>query len=121
VTRFLALLWDDRDAGSLEFAARTRERVMEDRGWATVTDHTGLAVYIDQAHGCTQEAIELQRGAGVILGTLFKRSTGSADNVERTLCIGDQTSADILRTQGRSLIDANWGSYLLFLRHPEVR
>jgi asparagine synthase (glutamine-hydrolysing) len=119
MTQFLALIWDDREAESLASAARVRQNVCSRPDWSTLTDHTGLAVYVHHPQGSTHGSIALRPDVGTILGTLFKRATGSDRSVERTRSFGERETADIVSTEGRSLIDTHWGSYLLFLRRPE--
>lgn len=121
MTQFVALVWDDRDATSLAVASRARERVTDRRDWSALTDHAGLAIYIRQRQPSSQQTILLQQDAGVILGTVFDRSASPIDAVERTPSIDARTTADILRTNGQSLVESHWGSYILFLRRPQER
>ncbi|MFC4308608.1 asparagine synthase-related protein [Steroidobacter flavus] len=119
MTRFLALVWDDRDLESSEGASRMRRQVMNGSDWLVATDHAGLAVYIHQKSASSRRPISLQQDTGVILGTLFRRSTSAMEPAERRLTIDERQSADIRRTHGRSLVDSDWGSYILFLRRSQ--
>jgi asparagine synthase (glutamine-hydrolysing) len=116
--RFIALVWDDRDFEAKRCALNKRTRVINAPGWATAMDCNGLAVFFHQAHREHQKPIPLHHQAGVILGILFKRATDAPNATERRSSIGERQTADILHSHGRSLIDSDWGSYVLFLRGP---
>lgn len=118
MTRFIALVWDDRDVDSVRYALSTRQRVMDSYGWTTATDGAGLTIFVYQTvDAVLHKPVPLSGGAGIILGTLFNRSA-MTHSAQRKLTIGEKQTADILRSRGRSLIESGWGSYILFLRRP---
>jgi asparagine synthase (glutamine-hydrolysing) len=120
MTRFISLVWDDGDVESVRCASNARQRVMESRGWQISTDGAGLAVFFHQTRGC-QTPTPLHHEAGVVVGTLFDRSTDASHAAEHESTIGEQQSTDILRSHGKSLVESHWGSYILFLRRVPER
>lgn len=121
MTRFVALVWDDRDAESVRCASNARQLVMASRGWEISTDADGLAVFFFQTRTDPQRPTALHHESGVILGTVFSRSRVGSDTAGHHLAIGEQQTTDILRSHGRSLAESHWGSYILFLRYPAER
>jgi asparagine synthase (glutamine-hydrolysing) len=116
MTRFIALVWDDRDFDSVQQASSTRRLIMESLNWHSATDRAGLAVFVHPPESAQQRPIPLHQDAGIVLGTLFKRSSRSSERAERRSTITERQTNDMLRTRGRSLIESDWGSYILFLR-----
>ncbi|WP_116810934.1 asparagine synthase-related protein [Steroidobacter cummioxidans] len=118
MVRFLAIVANHLYQQSMQWASSLHQRMKDAAAWEALTDHGGLTVYVHRTCDSSRQSIALYQNAGVILGTLFKRSTDVSDSERRWMIEARQTM-DILRTNGRSLLQTDWGSYLLFLRCPE--
>jgi asparagine synthase (glutamine-hydrolysing) len=119
MTRFVAFVWDERDAEALAQASMIRQSLIDAQGWVCVTDRAQLALYMPHPSVARTPPIHLYQEAGIILGTLFNRAAYADHGTEPLRLITEHETREIVRTQGRSVIDRHFGSYVLFLRHPE--
>ena len=113
--RYVAFVWNDRDAAAGEAARALLERHWTTaRHWSVGLRGRGVEVrHVGAGMGCSS-AHELTDGAGVVLGTLFE---SSEDGVSRAApqALGEAQSRAIADTDGRHLIESFWGRYVAFL------
>src|SRR5579862_3962703 len=116
--RYVAFVWNDRDAVGRESARRLLERHSRmARQWRTGLHGKGVEVRYVRAAADSSTAYELTEGGGVVLGTLFARTP---EEVSRAApqALGEADSRAMLDTNGRHLIEEFWGRYVAFL-HDE--
>jgi len=115
VHRFIALAWNvadpERTAVAEEVSTRIRARLAT---WTGAFEADGLMVLHSGAHAKASRVYALDRGAGVVLGTLFRR--GSEEEAIGGDAFGPRETGLILKTRGRHLTMAYWGRYVAFLR-----
>jgi len=116
VHRFIALAWNvadpERTAVAEEVSARIRAKLAT---WTGAFEADGLMVLHSGAHAKASRVYELDRGAGVVLGTLFRR--GSEEEAIGGDAFGPRETGLILEARGRHLAVAYWGRYVSFLHH----
>lgn len=61
--------------------------------------------------------ILLDRGLGVVMGTLFSRDACSG-SAKRLRTLNPDITRRVAQTQGRELVEAYWGRYVAFLHDP---
>lgn len=76
-------------------------------GWAVVLEAEQYAVLAEP----DTEMVELHDQGGVIIGRIWERSEAAP----RQQQLGPQVSAEMRRTQGRSLLTAFWGAYVALI------
>ena len=121
--RYISCVYDPTSASAEEMAIQLKRRLHTiNHAWTTVLDRAGLMVY------CTGSSYEgggpvLLSGAdGIILGTLFETNRSAHDDTaRRTTVLDAKTSSCVIATNGKSLINSHWGSYVLFLKPPHAR
>jgi asparagine synthase (glutamine-hydrolysing) len=120
VFRYIALVWNNRDPAASAAGQRLSERLQLGlREWRMAVQQSGLVVFYAGARAGSSEPYLLQRGAGVVLGKLFARSSAAhsddASSRPQPLALGAELSAKVLATRGRHLIEHYWGRYVAFL------
>ncbi|MGA7537644.1 MAG: asparagine synthase-related protein [Steroidobacteraceae bacterium] len=113
--RYVAFVWNDRDA-----TAREAARALLERHWTVAPEWRvalrgrGVEVRYVRARTDSSQAYEVADSGGVVLGTLFARSAeGVSTAAPRRL--GEADSRAIADTNGRQLIEDFWGRYVAFL------
>jgi asparagine synthase (glutamine-hydrolysing) len=121
VFRYVAFIWNDRDAAKRESAASLlQHHATMARGWCTALRGKGVEVRYLRADTDTSLVYELADGDGAVLGNLFARSEqGVSRPAPRQL--GEADSRAMLDTNGRHLIEDFWGRYVAFLHDREAR
>jgi asparagine synthase (glutamine-hydrolysing) len=113
--RYFAFAWNEHSSHASASAHLLERRWRESaRAFAPCFSAGGLTVYI--SHGPQARCVHhLADGQGVIVGSLFDRS--HEENATRTCgpLLSEFQSTRIVRTGGRRLIEAYWGSYVAFL------
>ena len=117
---YLCLTWDRLDGG----AAKTADSIAaqletQTPHWEIRFQKPGVRLYLPTAHRDSRHLLRLRNGAGLVVGTLFPSSTGPhTSSCSSTCSLAPHEEANILRSEGRSLIRTHWGSYVLFLSDP---
>jgi asparagine synthase (glutamine-hydrolysing) len=124
---YVALVWDPHDSRAAANALAMQSRLRETQpDWHAVLDSNGISLSCNVAPGVRDTGDEnvylLQRGRGVVLGTVFPRSyvdefqDGSSPAPVK---FDEDASEQLVRSAGRDLIDRYWGSYVAFLNCPD--
>lgn len=110
---FLALAWNCQDHRARETALRFSGKLCEP--WRTLLSTDGLRVYGLPPTEPGLRSYVLPAAAGVVLGKLF---TTNPDDTHRIVDSGptDRVAQEIVRTDGRYLIENCWGGYVALLR-----
>ncbi len=117
--RYVAFVWNDAEVAERETAQRLIRRLTAGAPeWQISVRRGGLAVFHAGARAGSLEPRVLSDGTGVVLGTLFSRASGSAGSVVAPQVFTPVESAEILKSQGRRLIECYWGRYVAFLHDP---
>jgi asparagine synthase (glutamine-hydrolysing) len=116
--RFLAIIWDASDGQRSVFANRLlRDIRVKRRDFSPILSRSGVDVLC--AGNGTSDVHELQREAGVILGTVFYRladtspmSDGDGFASPERAVFDEKATAKVVASEGRTLISSFWGSYV---------
>jgi len=113
--RYVAFVWNERDAAAREAAQGLLQRhAAAGQGWTVAVRGKGLEVRYAGADGGACAAHLLSEEGGAVLGTLFARSQeGVSTAAPRDLAPAD--SRAMLDSNGRHLIESFWGRYVAFL------
>lgn len=118
--RYVALIWDPRDARQVDAAqAATRRLKAAASQWQEALDRAGLLVLCTDIHSGSLEPHTLAGRSGVVLGSLFTRKSDLADDAPAARCDLDemQTTA-IVDSHGEWLVRNAWGNYVAFICDP---
>jgi len=118
--RYVALIWDPRDARQVDTAqAATRRLKAAASQWQEALDRVGLRVLCTDVEPGSLEPHVLAGRAGVVLGSLFTRKSDLADDTPAARCDPDeaQTTA-IVDSHGEWLVRNAWGNYVAFICDP---
>lgn len=113
---YIALAWPRHNASATATANRVREVLRHTpNAWNDIFQADGLIVCARKAVDPAMRAYVLPNNAGVIFGRIF--STSHPDHhIQDT----DLDSAEIVRSQGRKLVQDYWGAYVAILRPPDT-
>jgi asparagine synthase (glutamine-hydrolysing) len=113
--RYLAFVWNDRDAAARESARSLLQRQAAAGGhWRVGLRGQGVEVRYLRGATDTSGAYELAEGDGVVLGDLFARSPEGVSSAAPAR-LGSADSRALLDTNGRHLIESFWGRYVAVL------
>ncbi|MGH8290129.1 MAG: asparagine synthase-related protein [Steroidobacteraceae bacterium] len=113
--RYVALVWNDRDAAAREAARALLERHWPvAQNWRVGLRGRGIEVRYVRARTDSSQAYEVADSGGVVLGTLFARSAEGVSTAAPQ-ALGEADSRAIVDTNGRHLIEEFWGRYVAFL------
>jgi asparagine synthase (glutamine-hydrolysing) len=118
--RYVALIWDPRDARQGDAAqAATRRLKAAASPWQEALDRAGLRVLCTDIHPGSLEPHMLAGRTGVVLGSLFMRKSDLADDTPAARSDLDemQTTA-IVDSHGEWLVRNAWGNYVAFISDP---
>jgi asparagine synthase (glutamine-hydrolysing) len=118
--RYVALIWDPRDARQVDAAQGATRRLKAAASyWQEALDRAGLRVLCADVRPGSLEPHVLAGRAGVVLGSLFTRKSDLADDAPAARCEPDeaQTMA-IVESQGEWLVRNAWGNYVAFICDP---
>ena len=120
--RYVAVCWDPSSTSELEAANIVMRRLHgPSRPWTLALDRPGLKVSYTGHSYQTGDVIPLFQHKGIALGTVFQsNANGRGGCSQRVIKLDEGTSAEVIRTSGRSLISTHWGSYVLFLPSSET-
>lgn len=114
--RFFATVWDPTDSQATAHAERISRRVLEFYGPSgAVIRNRGLVVHWAGVRSRASEAYLLSEQQGVVLGKVFSRNFDAASHGE-SITFDQWTTAALLRSKGRSLIERFWGRYVAFIQ-----
>jgi asparagine synthase (glutamine-hydrolysing) len=112
--RYVALVWNLASEQQSRTAESLAERLCA-RQWTQSFNSAGLRVYCKDLSP-TLRALPLANEAGVVLGTLFERSSAiDDDSPPRRASLTVRSSESILSSRGQWLIDNCWGNYVAFM------
>jgi asparagine synthase (glutamine-hydrolysing) len=119
--RYFAAIWNPDDQNEATRAASLTSRVRALYGETGVAlRHDGLAVHWTDARTRATEAKLLEPDHGVILGKVFSQRRDSFDRYERA-SFDHRTTAEILGTRGKFLVERFWGRYVAIIRDGTKR
>ena len=114
--KYIAMVWKEDDSSATQAAEFVRNKIQRgSTSWEMAYKSKGLTVLHsgedrERMHACT-----LKNEGGVVLGKLFKTSTGG-DHLSIGSIIGEGESQRMLKTSGKHLIEHYWGRYVAFLK-----
>lgn len=114
--RYIAYTWNSADKIQREAAQLIATRLQGRKHLSMILQADGLRVFCTREQTKAQRCHLLQGGKGVVLGIIFHGCTSEASVCGR---FSDSQTQQIVRTEGRHLIDAFWGSYVAFICAPE--
>lgn len=109
--RYLALIWQPSDAHGARAAVSTELSLRCDSAWQTAYEAPGVLVAHRAAKHGAPQLHRLAASAGIILGSLFHRSSEGPSRPCASTFTDDETRR-IMDTGCRHLIERYWGSYL---------
>ncbi len=119
--RYLALAWNDADPHQRETAERLSLSIEQDSSnWTKVVRTSGLRVYVNGRRAEADQIHVLERGQGVVVGTVFQRVNGHDSCGSDALAACGLKAESIVKSEGRALIHGYWGRYVAFVRNREV-
>jgi asparagine synthase (glutamine-hydrolysing) len=115
--RYLAIAWNNQEPGQSERAQALCLRAQRPSlALQVVLNRRGLMVLCANSNAGAYVAHPLTRDAGVVLGLLYRRhSDVENDSPNPPVSLNESDSADILRTEGRALVNNYWGDYVAVL------
>lgn len=112
--RLMAIVWNresiKHDRRAADLLIRIRSSFPD---WKCALHVPGLSVFHSGEEGEAWKAYPLRHRHGVILGTLFTQDTSDGGYCENT-CFDDRETNEILRSNGRHLLEHYWGRYVAF-------
>jgi len=122
--RYVAFRWNEKSASATETARAFIRRLTANSDlalqWRPALALPGLEIHIAGTRGDTFQSYPLRANAGVVLGTLYERTTKTT-GVCSHASFSQEDSARIVRSGGRELVQAYWGRYVAFVCNPERR
>jgi len=118
--RYMALVWDGANATQNDTALLLARRLQAtSREWREAFSGPGMQIFCAGEGRGASEATLLGNDAGVVLGTLFERGDPLDDGPARRPILTPEKSRQIIRSEGRQLIETCWGRYVAFLLDPD--
>jgi asparagine synthase (glutamine-hydrolysing) len=111
--RYVAMTWDAADRSACSAAADMTNVFAQCQGWNSVLARPGLQVFVAGARVDIDQTYALAEGRGLILGHLFGHDAWLIKADHFSTRSGE--SAEIVRTEGRHLVDRYWGRYIAFI------
>lgn len=112
---FFLLAWDTSNLASCEAAKQLLLKTKEERGyWREALNAKGLIVCAQKPISKNPNIFHLNNNTGVILGRLF-RKTALSDDDASVRNLSAEESERIVKSQGQTLTDNFWGSYVSIL------
>lgn len=117
--RFVGLVWNPADHAETAASRVASSALQADAEvWRTVFSDKGVRVFATSSSALEPESLQLGNNAGVILGSLFKQPTRSEDTCGSSLrCLAAEEIRLVVESDGRSLVERFWGSYVAFIRN----
>lgn len=117
--RYFAASWCPNDKAAEQVALSFYDRLRAvDQSWVTVIHQAGfIAVYSDPLSASTNVHL-LAGGTGVIFGSLFVHpDQAGANPMSEPQTLGQFQTERIISSNGKSLIDTHWGSYVALIHN----
>ncbi|MBC7673070.1 MAG: asparagine synthase, partial [Polaromonas sp.] len=111
--RYFGFHWNPAQTTEARSAQRFEELIERTAGWQRVLCRPGIRVYTIGHRPGVNGFHVLPNDQGVVLGRLFRRRNGVSEPEE--IAFSSNESRQILRTEGRVLIDSYWGRYVAVL------
>ncbi len=111
--RYFGFHWNPDQPAEARSAQRLEESMERATGWQRVLSSTGMRVYTIGHRPGVNGFHALPNDRGVVLGRLFHRRNGLSEPADLALSPGE--GRQILKTEGRALMDSYWGRYVAVL------
>jgi asparagine synthase (glutamine-hydrolysing) len=108
--RHLGIIWNPGIEEQARPAALLVNSLSRRSRWSTIHSQPGALVAQSGARNGITSVVRLQRGHGVIIGTLFRRG-----DYGRVREVSDNETDKIVSSQAGELIQNYWGSYVAFI------
>jgi asparagine synthase (glutamine-hydrolysing) len=113
---YLALIWNPANPAHVEAARTLKQRLIAtSREWQLAANTSGLLVVCRGSRSGSVRPHPLHQNAGVVLGTLFHRSSMTPGDAPRKAVLGPAETKSIVTSAGRELVTAYWGQYVAFI------
>jgi asparagine synthase (glutamine-hydrolysing) len=114
--RYLGIVWNDANPQQRETAQLIGSRLQKlYPAWHRDLSAPGMQVFCSGTAGELSRIHRLPGNAGVVIGTVFARNRDLLSNeANAPLSLGPTETAEILRSEGRWLIEHGWGDYVAF-------
>lgn len=112
--RFIGIGWTPASAPQSEKAAHISQGLCGDARWQPALRLPGLHVFTTGQQPGINGVHPLPANRGVVLGRVFRRRA-SAFRAADPFAFSAQESDEIIRSEGRSLVEQYWGRYVAFL------
>lgn len=121
--RYVALIWNTASQQQSDCVQLLTGRLrMLSAQWQEVFDHKGMRVFCADARSDGLEPYLLAKNSGVVLGTLFERSTDAEDPTPARKAVLDSAATEcIVRSRGEQLLARYWGDYVALLAGEDER
>jgi asparagine synthase (glutamine-hydrolysing) len=121
--RYIAFSWTPEDPDQVSrVQALTQDLTTRQSQWHCHFDRDGLRVFCAAARTNGSDVHLLSDQQGIVLGWVYERSQhSSSDHIVQRAAPELPDTAAIVRTEGRRMIDAYWGSYVAFICSPGGR
>jgi asparagine synthase (glutamine-hydrolysing) len=119
--RYVTLIWNSSDPTCAAQVAHLIRRLLgASSEWGAVLSAPGLQVFCrgGRVNGALT-VYSLARGSGVVLGTVFHRSTSSGESgTTHAPSFTDEETEPIVTSGGRVLMECYWGRFVAFITSP---
>lgn len=114
--RYLGIVWNDANAQQRETAQLIGSRLQKlYPAWHRELSAPGIQVFCTGLDGELSRIHRMPGDAGVVIGSVFGRNRDLLSNEPNApLTFGPTETAEILRSEGRWLIENAWGDYVAF-------
>lgn len=113
--RYVTLIWDVADLHQSSTAQYLSQRLRIGLPtWTIAAETEGLLVMHAGAKARQSQVYPLEARAGVVLGKLFSKQLNQ-DATPANVTLDDEVSRDIIKSDGRDLVDRYWGRYVAFI------
>lgn len=117
--RLVVLAWEKHDPRGHEASRRLQRAAATDTPlWETVFSADDTLVLHSRTNPLVERAYMLWPDGGVVIGTLFARSTVQPGNLKQGF--DEDVSRQLLQSGGGRLVEQYWGHYVAVLRDPRT-
>lgn len=119
--RYVAVIAETSAQQHDEFLQRlSRHLQRQSIDWKIAIDQPRVRVQYIASRSHSSDVRPLANNSGIILGPLFRRQDECDRNLPVVATLDARDSERIVQTAGRDLVESYWGSYVAFLRHPNM-
>jgi asparagine synthase (glutamine-hydrolysing) len=111
--RYFGFHWNPDNPAEASSAQRLEESMGRATCWQRVLSSTGMRVYTIGHRPGVNGFYALPNDQGVVLGRLFRRRNGLSEPADHS--VSSSEGRQILKTEGRALVDNYWGRYVAVL------